>query len=531
MLKLDHRPQVMNQLSDLRRKIAGTSPSLFADVYLAHHFTLPRSRMHNDLFDMLLEATTSRGARLAVAAPRGHAKTTVVSLAYVLWCVLYGHERFVLLVSATKEQAETLLKGIKDELQTNPLLIQDFPELCYPAGTKSAPKPWRRHQIMLRNQVEIRAVGADQAIRGVKNGPHRPSLIVADDLEEQEQTRSADQRLKRKDWFERTLLKIGTTRTNFIVVGTILHYASLLAELTDPRKTHSQAGGWRGSRYKAVESFSNNPKLWDMWESIYNGNEMFEGESGEKAAAAFRLANKKAMLAGTKVLWSKRENYTQLMKMRADEGRYSFQAEKQNEPVDPEQCVFAEHEIKFWDDDYADIEALIASIGSDVRYFGACDPSLGHSGRQGDYTAIVTIIQNYKTQRMYVIGADLRRRTPNQTIEAIVQLARHRKFYAFAVEANQFQVLLADELQNRARAAGVQLSVKKIKNTMNKGVRIQGLQPLVDQGMIQFSRKHQTLLDQMREFPMGAYDDGPDALEMAVRIAHTKHHYLKVRQF
>ena len=77
----------------------------------------------------------------------------------------------------------------------------------------------------------------------------------------------------------------------------------------------------------------------------------------------------------------------------------------------------------------------------------------------------------------------------------------------------------------------MQLSVKKIKNTVNKGVRIEALQPLIAQEQIQFSRKHQTLLDQMREFPMGAYDDGPDALEMAVRIAHTKHHYLKVTQF
>lgn len=531
MLKLDLRPQVMSRVSDLRRQVAATSPILFADVYLGDHFKLPRSRMHNELFEMLLKATTSRGARLAVAAPRGHAKTTLVSLAYVLWCVLYGHEKFVLLVSATKDQAETLLKGIKEELQTNPLLIQDFPQLCYPAGTKSGPKPWRRHQIMLPNKVEIRAVGADQAIRGVKNRQHRPSLIIADDLEEQEQAASADQRQKRKDWFERTLLKTGTKRTNVVVVGTILHYASLLAELTDPRKAHSKAGGWRGSRYKAVESFSANPKLWDTWESIYNGNEMFEGESGEEAAKEFRKANFKAMLSGTKVLWRELENYTQLMKMRANEGRYSFQAEKQNEPVDPDQCVFAEREIKFWDDDYADIEALIASNGSDVRYFGACDPSLGHSGRRGDYTAIVTIIQNYKTKRMYVIGADLARRTPDQTIEAIVQLARHRKFYAFAVEANQFQELLADQLQNRARAAGVQLSVKKIKNTVNKRARIEALQSLIAQEQIQFSRKNQMLLDQMREFPMGAYDDGPDALEMAVSIAHTKHHYLKVTQF
>ena len=30
------------------------------------------------------------------------------------------------------------------------------------------------------------------------------------------------------------------------------------------------------------------------------------------------------------------------------------------------------------------------------------------------------------------------------------------------------------------------------------------------------------LLDQLRQFPLGAHDDGPDALEMAVTLAITK---------
>ena len=46
------------------------------------------------------------------------------------------------------------------------------------------------------------------------------------------------------------------------------------------------------------------------------------------------------------------------------------------------------------------------------------------------------------------------------------------------------------------------------------------LQPLVKSGTIQFSRKHAALLEQMKYFPKGQFDDGLDALEMAVKISY-----------
>ncbi len=54
---------------------------------------------------------------------------------------------------------------------------------------------------------------------------------------------------------------------------------------------------------------------------------------------------------------------------------------------------------------------------------------------------------------------------------------------------------------------------------MGKLGRIQRLQPLISSGALRFSRRQVTLLEQLRQFPMGAHDDGPDALEMAVSAA------------
>lgn len=126
---------VQLQITDLRRKAGSTSPLTFAQTYLSTHLKLEPSRMHRDLFEMLRDVSHQRGARLAVAAPRGHAKSTIVSLAYILWCICYHTERYIMLISNTLDQANDFLSQIKSELQSNERLLVDFPEVCERPGS------------------------------------------------------------------------------------------------------------------------------------------------------------------------------------------------------------------------------------------------------------------------------------------------------------------------------------------------------------------------------------------------------------
>lgn len=59
-------------------------------------------------------------------------------------------------------------------------------------------------------------------------------------------------------------------------------------------------------------------------------------------------------------------------------------------------------------------------------------------------------------------------------------------------------------------------------NTVSKIVRIRRLTTLLAQGAFRFksnSRGAKRLVHQLRDFPNGDHDDGPDALEMALRLA------------
>jgi predicted phage terminase large subunit-like protein len=510
------------ELSKARREIGSASPRMFAQVYLAPIFNRPFSRMHTELLDELAVLHTRRGSHVAVAAPRGHAKSTVVTLAYVLWCLVCKKEPFVVVVSGTADQAKKLLEHVKRQIESNPLLREDFPELA--AAARIA--PWRRDSILLPNNHILVSYAAGQNLRGVRHGKDRPTLIIGDDLEDKLQVVSEEQRIKLADWFNSTLMKAGTPETNVIVVGTVFHHDSLLANLLDPAKSP----GWKTMRFRAVESFSGRPDLWERWGAIMRSQAQYESATGAEAAARFLERHASDMLAGTQVLWPDHYSYRELMLTRLREGESTFQAEFQNEPLDPDQCLFSKADIVYWDDTYESPEALLAAMGQTRHeragcFYGACDPSLGGNPTKGDFSAIVILFKPRRSEVKYVVAADIARRTPDETIERILHYARMYRFSNFGIETNQFQEVMADNLRRRASELGVAMPIHKIKNRSGKQQRIAGLESEVSQGLLVFARRHVALMEQLRSFPLGKHDDGPDALEMAVATSANTNHW------
>jgi len=176
--------------------------------------------------------------------------------------------------------------------------------------------------------------------------------------------------------------------------------------------------------------------------------------------------------------------------------------------------------VIFWNDDCQDIQHLIQSIGNDAEFYGACDPSMGRTNKS-DFTAIIVLLKNYKTEICYVIAADLLRCSPNDALSRIVEYATMYNFSSFAIEINNFQQIMADNLEDMLTEKRVKpIDIFEIKSSSNKRSRIISLEPSVSQGKIQFSRKHALLLEQLTQFPMAKHDDGPDALEMAMQASH-----------
>jgi predicted phage terminase large subunit-like protein len=147
------------------------------------------------------------------------------------------------------------------------------------------------------------------------------------------------------------------------------------------------------------------------------------------------------------------------------------------------------------------------------------DPSKGKDAKHGDYSALVKLGRD--RGGMLWCEADMARRPTSQIVGDSIDQSRGFQPDAFGVEVNQFQELLADDIAEQSQESGIMLPIVPIDNRINKQVRIRRIGPLLARGAIRFRAGHpgtELLVMQLREFPEGNYDDGPDALEMALRI-------------
>jgi predicted phage terminase large subunit-like protein len=142
----------------------------------------------------------------------------------------------------------------------------------------------------------------------------------------------------------------------------------------------------------------------------------------------------------------------------------------------------------------------------------------------GDYSAIVSMALD-NTGLIYV-DANMARRPPAQIIADCIGIVREFDPHAIGVETNGFQEMLVHQLFEQAAKDNVALPpIEKIvhASTSKKASRvIASLDPYLAPNRREFrfrrSRGGALLLSQLREFPKGDYDDGPDAMEMCLMV-------------
>lgn len=473
-----------------RRKRATADFDTFVNTYFPHYIRSPhKSELHKYLFRRLVEIVGSDKSETdAIAAPRGEAKSTLVSQLFVLWCLVTGRKKYPVIVMDSIDQAYPMLEAIKAELEFNPRLSMDFPEAT------GQGRVWQSGTIVTRGDAKVQVAGSGKKLRGLRHGPHRPDLCVLDDIENDEQVRNPEQRDKLQSWLTKTVLPLGGAvgKYDVVYIGTILHYDSVLSRTLSNKM-------WRTARFKALLQWPDRMDLWDTWEALLRS-------AGEEEASLFYMKNAGQMELGAVVSWLARPVLA-LMKIRARDGHDAFDSEYQNDPVAGDNAPFSGC-IQFW-----------VSRLSDWIFYGACDPSLGKAGASRDPSALLVGGMNRATGVLDVVEAQIKKRLPDRIIEDVIELQGLYKCVLWAVETVQFQEFLRTELIKRSAARGIPVPARAVQPISDKLLRIETLQPHVRNGLIRLHPNQQTLIDQLRHFPKADHDDGPDALHMLWTIA------------
>jgi predicted phage terminase large subunit-like protein len=150
----------------------------------------------------------------------------------------------------------------------------------------------------------------------------------------------------------------------------------------------------------------------------------------------------------------------------------------------------------------------------------ALDPSKGKDAKHGDYAAYVMLAAD--KAGTFWCDAVLERWPSPRLVDEGLQLVQSWQPAGFSIETNVFQELLKIEFLRRATELGMYaLPIYGMNNSLNKTVRIRTLGPLLKQSKLRVkagSRGAKLLVQQLRDFPNGEHDDGPDSLEMGVRL-------------
>ncbi len=116
----------------------------------------------------------------------------------VLYLILTGKKKNVLLVSNSYDNAVRLLLPYKAILESNNRIINDY-------GQQESIGKWEAGEFVTKRGVSFRALGAGQSPRGTRNDAVRPDIILIDDIDTDEECRNPDRIKKKMKWIEEAL--------------------------------------------------------------------------------------------------------------------------------------------------------------------------------------------------------------------------------------------------------------------------------------------------------------------------------------
>lgn len=458
----------------------------FVDLFLVERFDdpSPTPKCHLEWWDLV----GSDHRRVAIAAPRGHSKSTSISLSFVLACMLFRKKQFAIIISYTERQAKRLIANIKLQLKNNKTLHKAF-------GVPKFIKDSETDLIVEMDdgyQFKILAYGSEQGFRGETWDVKRPDLIVGDDLEDDEMVMSEERRLKFKEEFFSKLMPIGSRSAHFRLVGTILHADSLLENLMP------QTGGGEGKFPAGNPEFTKTDGL--RW---WNEDPKAKWKSMKYAAHTKDM---------TQLLWPERFSQAWLEDER-DNFRQAGIIEKYyqeylNVPIDDEGGFFRKQDM---------LPIPKAGMEEYMEYYAAADLAISSK----DHRAFTVILVGGLTQEGILRIVDVRR-FRGDSRDIIDEL--------FSVQKRYSPVLMGIERENIAKSLGPILyeemgtkgnpfiNIQELPPILDKPTRARSIQARMRAGKVQFNTEadwwntfEQELLQFTNKGPRGTYADQVDA--------------------
>jgi len=427
------------------------------------------------------ELCTSNDKFVAVAAPRGHSKSTTITISYTLATVLFRERRYVLIVADTEAQAALFLGTIKQILYDSSQIHQLFGMSMNEKGVEFV-KDTETDIIVKFNDGDsfrIVAKGAEQKLRGMLWNGQRPDLIVIDDLLNEELVANKDRRDKLRRWVYGSLIPCRSTRGIIRWVGTVMNLDDPFCSLM-PTET-------------AKDTVVEDLKVWSkkkkgMWRSVKY------------------MAH---TLDYTKLLWPQRNTVAYFKELRNDFEEQGipevYACEMLNNPVDDSIRYFRRGDF---------LPMTTEDKKKDLTYYITADLAISLKDR-ADYTAI--LVGGMDSNGQLLVKNCIRERLSGDEIVAtLISLQKVYNPLAIGIEDTQISKALGPYINKTMQETGVYMNILPLKpHRQDKLQRARSIQARMRSGMVKFDKEADWWLqfeDECMSFPRAKHDDVVDAL-------------------
>jgi len=397
------------------------------------------------------ELCCSDAPKVAIAAPRRHAKSTAITLAYILCMMLFKVKSFCLLVSDTESQAAEFLGSIKSELSDNEELRKFF-------NIDTLTKETETNIICRLNcghKFRIQAKGSEQKVRGIKWLNKRPDLIVGDDLENDEIVMSPERREKFRRWFMNALLPCGSDDCWVRIVGTILHLDSML-------KRRMEDKTWKHLFYAAEVDFKE-----ILWPEKFSA-EILRGIHAEYLA---------------------------------DGNPEGYSQEYRNEPVDIGNLFFKKDYFYDFERDSED-----RWIKPNLEYFAAADFAISEK-EKADFTVIIVGGMDPEGV-LHIVDVNRFKGDGAMIVDELIATQKHWNPNCFTFETAKIDKAIMPFLEVEMRKKRTYLNIIPMTPTQSKTMRARSIQGMHRSGSVKYD-KESSWYDAFEGELMMVADSGP----------------------
>ena len=430
----------------------------------------------------------NRNKKRLMLIPRGHLKSSVITVGYCLWKIAQNPKIRILIVNGTFPLAATFLTQIKDHIQKNEKFKELFGDL-YTGATK-----WAEDSITVIREESYEAKEPTVTAFGLGGNlvSQHYDLIILDDLVNRDNIHTPDRIMDVLTFYKDVVDLFDNVQTSeLLVIGTRWHEGDLYGWILD----------------------EDNPARYEfkiMQRTALEGNYQIVKDP----------ATGKFKIEGGDLIFPTKFTRLGLEELINTKGLSEFSSQYLNDPVPAEHSTF-KHEWKYYEMDDLRGQDLNTYIGIDPAFL---DPS-SKSLEELDFAAFVVVSVN-KENYWYIRDIIRERLTPKQFLDMMFDLDALWKPKTIGIESTAMQKILSYYAKDMMRERNQFLPITELKhagaNAKSKIERIQGLEPRYATGTIIHNKniRHIASLEiELRRFPRGKTDDVADALANILEIA------------